>query len=135
MRGRMGGMTLKIPRLRFGVRTMIVAVAILAACMWWYIEATKPPASIQSVVLQPYPPPAGSGPMQEVIATIRNNSNTPIRQVYANIITHSNDGGTYKHFDCQIYAAWDSEPGIKPGSVGRVPDSAISDGWCRVEDS
>ena len=65
---------------------------------------------------------ANGSAMQELTADVRNNGIEPIRMVYATISTLNEFGGKQTWSDCDIYAAWDSEPGILPGELGRNPE-------------
>ena len=48
--------------------------------------------------------------MQELTADVHNNGIEPIRMVYATIATLNEFGSKQTWSDCDIYAAWDSEP-------------------------
>ena len=73
------------------------------------------------------PVAAGKGiPMQELIATIRNDSDRPVRSVFARMSYSHSNGGKSTQYNVPIYTALDSEPGIAPGETGVCPPNR---GW------
>lgn len=74
--------------------------------------------AIEDIHVASYTGPSGNA-MQELTADVRNNGIEPIRMAYTTIATVNEFGTTQKWDNCDIYAAWDSEPGILPGELGR----------------
>jgi hypothetical protein len=75
------------------------------------------PAAIEDIHVRSYT--SGGSAMQELTADVRNNGIKPIRMVYATVATLNESGSEQRWSDCDIYAAWDKEPGILPGELGR----------------
>lgn len=87
-------------------------------------------ATVVSFKTYPMKIAAGSTvPGRELILTIKNNSELPIRSVFANVTYDRSDDVTTTHVNQLVYSAFDNEPGIPPGktvtcSKGRGADYA-----------
>lgn len=76
-------------------------------------------AAVEDIHVAPFTGGNGSA-MQELTADIRNNGIEPVRTVNATVTTLG-EFGTQTWSGCDIFDAWDSEPGILPGELGRNP--------------
>jgi hypothetical protein len=98
-----------------------------------HTESRNSPVAAKIISFKTQPKKVGPGstvPGRELILTIQNNSDLPVRSVFADVTYRRSDGAKITLHNSRVYWAYDNEPGISPGKI----ESSLDGRGCLYSD-